>query len=312
MVEKKNYYNKYLEEYSIGKIIRAIRESKRINANSLCYGICSASTLSKIENGDRVADYLTLNALFERLGVKVDNFEMLLDEKDYMYFNMRNEIDNAIVACDYELALKLLDNYAKKLNGNKNNLHDQFILIRKADIFLDTNVEKTDIYKLLEEALSCTVENYKERVNDKSLLSENELKCIFNLIDSYDSVIERSSQYESLISYCQYSKGRHGGPYDIYFKIVEKYAILLCEMKKYKRALRILEEAIDEISKKSDLLNKPELYYILGICNENLIDNNIDKNICIKNYLIAYNMYYFFGNYQKSNELKKHIEELMD
>lgn len=46
----KNDYIDDLEEIGIGKLIQTIRESKNIVANSLCYGICSPSTLSKIEN----------------------------------------------------------------------------------------------------------------------------------------------------------------------------------------------------------------------------------------------------------------------
>lgn len=307
----KNNYNKYLKEIEIGKLVKTIRESKKIMASSLCYGICSASTLSKIENGDRLADYLTLNALFERLGVKVDNFEMLLDDKDYMYFNQRNEINKKIEQNQYDEAIQLLKEYEKLLGNDISNLHKQYILLRTFQIYKNRNIEdKNLIFDLLKQAINCTVIDYQEKLNDKLLFSENELECILELIDSYYDLIDKELQYELLITYCQFSKGRYGRPYDIYFKIAERYAWLLYSSKKYKKSLRICEDCIEEASERSELLNKPELYYLLGLCNEALIDEGIDKNISLKNYLIAYNMYLFFGNEEKSEIIRKRIEDI--
>ena len=238
MANLKNNYNNYLEKIEIGKLIQTIRESKNIMANSLCYGICSASTLSKIENGDRLTDYLTLNALFERLGVKVDSFEMLLDEKDYMHFNQRNEINKKIEHGEYDKAINLLNEYEKTLGKDMSNLHEQFILLKTSQIYKNTNAkDKSLIFDLLQQAINCTVKDYQKKLNDKSLLSENELECILELVDDYYSLMEKEIKYDLLITYCQFSKGRYGRIYDIYFKIAEKYTYLLYDLKKYKKAI---------------------------------------------------------------------------
>jgi len=160
----------------------------------------------------------------------------------------------------------------------------------------------------LQQAINCTVKDYQKKLNDKSLLSENELECILELVDDYYSLMEKEIKYDLLITYCQFSKGRYGRIYDIYFKIAEKYTYLLYDLKKYKKAIRVCEDCIEEASQRTELLNKPELYCLLGLCNEALIDEGIDKNICIKNYLISYNMYLFFGNIDKSEFIKKRIE----
>ncbi len=305
----KNHYIDDLEE--IGKLIQMIRESKNIVANSLCYGICSPSTLSKIENGDRLADYLTLNVLFERLGIKADSFELLLDNKDYMYFNQRNEINRKFEYGEYDQAIKLLNEYEKALGKDMNNLHEQFILLKTAQIYKKTNVKDDNvIFYLLQKAINCTIKDYQKKLSDKSLLSENELECIFELIENYYDIIDREIKYDLLITYCQFSKGKYGRIYDTYFMIAEKYAYLLYDLKKYKKAIRICEDCLEEVSQRTELFNKPELYYLLGICNEALITEGIDKSVCIKHYLIAYNMYLFFENEDKSEFIKERIRSI--
>ena len=52
----------------IGEMIRRIRKEMQITQEQLAEGICSASTLSKIENGSQIPSRQTFEMLMERLG----------------------------------------------------------------------------------------------------------------------------------------------------------------------------------------------------------------------------------------------------
>ena len=68
---------------TVGEILRFYREKYNLNQNDVCAGICSVSTLSKIENGSKEADSLILETLLERIGKEVLQFEMILNDYDY-------------------------------------------------------------------------------------------------------------------------------------------------------------------------------------------------------------------------------------
>lgn len=42
-----------METYRIGEIIREQRNRRNISQEELCFGICSVTTLSRIENGNQ-------------------------------------------------------------------------------------------------------------------------------------------------------------------------------------------------------------------------------------------------------------------
>ena len=51
-----------------GKLIRNIRTAENIKLTTLARGLCSIGQLARIENGDRSAEKLLFDSLYERLG----------------------------------------------------------------------------------------------------------------------------------------------------------------------------------------------------------------------------------------------------
>ena len=58
-----------MASYTIGELIRDARERLHYSQEELCYGICTPSTLSRIENGLQTPGRKTLEGLMQRLGV---------------------------------------------------------------------------------------------------------------------------------------------------------------------------------------------------------------------------------------------------
>lgn len=58
--------------YSCGEVIKRLRKSKGLTQEELAFGICSVSTLSKIENGRQTPHYSTFKALLRRVDISLD------------------------------------------------------------------------------------------------------------------------------------------------------------------------------------------------------------------------------------------------
>ena len=115
---------------TVGEILRFYREKYNLNQNDVCAGICSVSTLSKIENGSKEADSLILETLLERIGKEVLQFEMILNDYDYSLWELRRKIEMEIKHNRKESAKQFLYEYETQMPQN-NNVHLQYLLYRR-------------------------------------------------------------------------------------------------------------------------------------------------------------------------------------
>ncbi|MCD7822757.1 MAG: helix-turn-helix domain-containing protein [Oscillospiraceae bacterium] len=78
-----------MDKIEIGSLIKTCREDKNITQEELCNGICTASTLSRIESGKFNSNTSILARLLERLGLSADYLREANNDKDYL---VRQEI----------------------------------------------------------------------------------------------------------------------------------------------------------------------------------------------------------------------------
>ena len=82
----------YNVKNEIGLFVRAMREAKGYNQEEISQGICSMSTLSRIEAGERTVDFLIIETLLDRMKVEKIEYEFVLDEEEYIVYKQREEI----------------------------------------------------------------------------------------------------------------------------------------------------------------------------------------------------------------------------
>ena len=112
---------------TIGEILRFYREKYNFKQSDVCNGICSISTLSRIENGNKAADSLILECLLGRIGKEVLQFEMILNDYDYSLWMLRKQIEREFVRNDKRLTEKILNIYQEQMPQNE-NVHKQFYM----------------------------------------------------------------------------------------------------------------------------------------------------------------------------------------
>lgn len=144
----------------IGKIIYQIRTQQGIKQSELCRGLCSTSTLSRYENGERRPDWLLVYALLQRLGKSGECFTVVLDLRGYDYLKWRMQVVESLEYAGTEGMLELLRREPRC--DEKNILRKQFRLAMQALYLYKKTKEYAKCLELLDEALCCTLPAYRK------------------------------------------------------------------------------------------------------------------------------------------------------
>lgn len=161
----------------LGIMLSELREEAGVAQKDLARGIMSVSELSRLECGEKEADYIVLAALFERIGKSLDKLELVLSGEDYRLLFLREEIQQTLLERDYTKTDKMLGEYAGYAD-NKNLLHQQYmILIRAVEGYLQDKNAKLCL-ELLKEAMELTFPEWKEVRLDRVYLCIQEWKIL--------------------------------------------------------------------------------------------------------------------------------------
>lgn len=109
---------------TLGVLLYRTREKKHLSLLDVCSGICSQSTLSRVEQGSRELDSLTSEMLLGRIGREVTRFELILNAEDYYLNQLRIEINENIEEKNYIKEKKKLiytDNICQQREKYMNN-----------------------------------------------------------------------------------------------------------------------------------------------------------------------------------------------
>ena len=120
-----------MNAYNIGACIRQLREEQNVNQEDLCRGLCSKSTLSRIERGCHVPSMGTVALLLQRLGVNEDSLSFLLGTAEMEISNLHKEIEALNAQRKYDEALQKIGRM-EQLTDPKDRVMQQFLLRSKA------------------------------------------------------------------------------------------------------------------------------------------------------------------------------------
>ncbi len=87
---------------SLGIILKKLRKEQKIGQKDLARGLCSVSTLSRIEGGIIEPDQLLFDYLITRLGKDSTKWELILTEADKRLFEKRNYMEYLIQTKQWE------------------------------------------------------------------------------------------------------------------------------------------------------------------------------------------------------------------
>lgn len=170
--------------YEIGSFIRDLRIERGYSQEELSYGICSTGNLSKIENGVRVPNRKTVEALMQRLGCE-DVFLQFSSREEMHQERLCEQIVGRLADKDFDGLEEALKEFEASIS-EEDILNSQYCRFTKAMINQAKGVSREDVIEELEEALKMTKPGYtKEKFNINGLLTYNEIVILINIANTY-------------------------------------------------------------------------------------------------------------------------------
>lgn len=156
--------------FQFGSVIRMRREELSLTQEDLADGICAVTTLSRIENGERMPTQNHLEMLMQRLGYSDTLVDSFVSEHEFRAHQLKYQIrQNFITGCT-EQSRALLDEF-KKLNPNPTQISCQFILLHEVLLYPERYSAEERLAKL-EEAMKLTCPNYQSGKMPQALTYE--------------------------------------------------------------------------------------------------------------------------------------------
>lgn len=166
--------------FGVGNALYYYRNVNELMQTELCEGICSVTTLSRIEKGGREADSLMSELLLNRLGKSSNRYEFILNEEDYLLFETRFLIEDSIKNKNIEKAELFLEKYARIMPMDE-IVHQQFLLLHRMYVAMLKDEPEEKIKEGLYQAINMTRPDYKDKEKKNILFSAIEIRILYEL-----------------------------------------------------------------------------------------------------------------------------------
>ena len=263
-----------MEVYRVGRIIQEERNRRHIAQDDLCDGICSISTLSRIENGTQKPTLKVEKALLERLGCSTENLTFYAGEDEVKKHEL--EIELTRLAMHRDSVEEKLALYKKLVKGKKmSHMEKQFILMIEAmHGSYSGEWDLTRVQEQLEEALRLTIPQFIENELGRiKLMSLTEITILNNLgivKHKQKRNMEAIRIWYYLLNYLEKS----GLSVDT---VGKKYPVMLVnltkivsEMNSFDEALELSGKGIAFCKKYHRMVGLTEFYYYKAVAHANL------------------------------------------
>lgn len=250
--------------YSMGTILKKCREMKGITQEELCYGICTASALSKMEHGVREPSYVKFASLMERMGEWPEAYDVFIGDKVYRIHELQSKVRSKIYHEEYQAADTILDELEKEIaNFPNETIYNQFLRMQR-EICKANGIIQREQIEALTNLLKWTVPCFGNKPIKQCFLSHQELTLINNIAIGYGESGELKKAVDLLKELQEYLERNYMGKRNratmhstVLFNLV-KYLGLSGE---YYEALELASRAIDILTETGKTLDVAILHY---------------------------------------------------
>ena len=301
------------QQWTVGDIVRRMREEAKIGLEQLSRGLCSVATLSRIEAGEREMDLLLAWRIFQRLGYKIDKYELYATEEELQQWEQRSQMEELVCREDTERLACAIQTYRQQWGKRveENPLQRQFLAYMQG--LLD--MQKGDFQEakeLLEAAAEEIVPSLEETVGNAAL-GEMELEILHALSDIYEHMgeVEKSEKLrEMLLENIGREKKRVKSYLKLYTELFCKHARNMMETKGSARTLNAAETCLKILQEEKKTCCLPELLHIQAKCLEDLFQKKGEtKEVMLKSWQKAYYIYRLYEKQEEAEKIRKYLEE---
>lgn len=258
---------------SLGKILQRLRKEQGMNQEELSRGLCSISTLSRFESGEREPDQILFESLVSRLGKDSTKWELILSENDKRLLEKRNYIEYLIKTSQWEEVEKEIKGY-KKFTGVSKTLHEQYQLFIQA--LLDQhNGEFEQALNQCKLALEKTKIVLKDDglIIKNEVISKNELRilCLIGEI-LFESNVEQSidlyNYWTTILRYVEARCSDERYRLEFYSQAYYYLAYIDYERAKYRRSICYCKKVLKELIEKRSICYLKQFIRLINKLNE--------------------------------------------
>lgn len=294
--------------YNVGNIIKERREELNISQASICCGICSNATLSRIESGVCIPNRQIMTQLLERLGYSKIEIDAISSKSEYETISTIAEIKRLFCSGRVEKAFSLLDrlliNY-DSLDPHSRRFCDTMNTIQLLkNKTIDSNQTLLNLEKILRETCPSYSTNSLPKV-----MTFDEIFLLHNIAIQYASL----GKTDTAIKILYHIKDYQERFIEDETESCRSLPAILYDLSnylglegKYDECIEICEYSIDKQIRSGRCLLLAETYYNLARA---LIKRGRESDMeCAKEALL--NAYYTSEVFAKSQELTNLIKEL--
>lgn len=126
---------------------------------SFILGYVQKQVIFIMKMGERIPDYLTYQALIQRLGKSTCDFTYYLSHDEYQYFIWMEKVRHAIKEKQWDELEKLLAMVYKPVSLCNEKLRTQYYMYLQAILMIERNQDYEEASKLVKQAISVTKPN---------------------------------------------------------------------------------------------------------------------------------------------------------
>lgn len=251
-----------MANYPIGKLIAEQRHRKGISQENLSEGICSVSSISKIENGLQTPSRKVCEALFQRLGISTRNCRMCISDRDMHQAVLEERMLQSMETGDYDTVESLLREYEDG-KESESPLEQQFVFYVRASLMGIAEEDKNEALELLWKAIRISMPNLNmDTIERCQLLMIEEIRIFMKMAEMYYDLGERKFGKRILFylkEYMDFSEIDEVEKAQIYPKLAYQLACWMENDGRYMEQLGICENGIQLCIRQGRLTEFPML-----------------------------------------------------
>ncbi len=193
-----------MANYLIGDMIYENRVARGYSQEELSFGICSTSSLSRIENNIQVPGKKLFDAIMQRLGVSESIYSAFISKEEMELVRLKQKLVWKLENFDFVGMDTLVEDMEARIH-EWNDLDKQYLLFVKANILKHNHEDAAKVLKMLLDAIHITMPGFAKVGNiKKRLLTFDEITILNGIALSYDDLGDATRALKLLMELKEY------------------------------------------------------------------------------------------------------------
>ena len=174
-----------MANYTIGDMVFDTRAARGYSQEALSFGICSTSSLSRIENNSQVPSKRVFDALMQRMGVSVSIYSAFVSKREMEVYRLIQKMAWRLENQDFTNIEALIQELESRISVT-DVLETQYLFFAKASMLKRNGGAGSEVLNILLQAIGLTMPDYAEKRNIKNrLLTFDEITVLNSIALEY-------------------------------------------------------------------------------------------------------------------------------